>query len=87
MFGRGKTQNRAKTHRPSTSAFSAIFVLKENVTQSHSAKFLNWGDHVNSRFQTSLPAPPDQTYFTRMVTCFNWFSDRQGNKENRDNLD
>ena len=48
MFGRGKTQNRAKTHRPSMSAFSAIFVLKENGTQSHSAKFLNWGDHVNS---------------------------------------
>ena len=35
MFGRGKTQNRAKTHRPSTSAFSAIFVLMENGTQSH----------------------------------------------------
>ena len=48
MFGRGKTQNRAKTHRPSMSAFSAIFVLKENGTQSHSAKFLNWGDHINS---------------------------------------
>ena len=44
LFGRGKTQNRAKTHRPSMSAFSAIFVLKENGTQSHSAKFLNWGD-------------------------------------------
>ena len=25
-------------------AFSAIFVLKENRTQSHSAKFLNWGE-------------------------------------------
>ena len=48
MFGREKTQNRAKTHCPSMSAFSAIFVLKENGTQSHSAKFLNWGDHVNS---------------------------------------
>ena len=48
MFGRGKTQNREKIHRPSMSAFSAIFVLKENGTQSHSAKFLNWGDHVNS---------------------------------------
>ena len=48
MFGRGETQNRAKTHRPSMSAFSAIFVLKENGTQSHSAKFLNWGDHINS---------------------------------------
>ena len=48
LFGRGKTQNRAKTHRPSMSAFSVIFVLKENGTQSHSAKFLNWGDHVNS---------------------------------------
>ena len=30
------------------SVFSAITVLKENGTQSHSAKFLNWGDHVNS---------------------------------------
>ena len=48
MSGRGKTQNRAKTHRPSISAFSAIFVLKENGTQSHSAKFRNWGDHLNS---------------------------------------
>ena len=47
MFGRGKTQNRAKTHRPSTSAFSAIFVLTVNGTQSHSAQFLNWGDHIN----------------------------------------
>ena len=47
MFGRGKTQNRAKTHRPSTSAFSAIFILTVNGTQSHSAQFLNWGDHIN----------------------------------------
>ena len=30
------------------SVFSAIFVFEENCTQSHSAKFLNWGDHVNS---------------------------------------
>ena len=30
------------------SVFSAIFVFEENRTQSHSAKFLNWGDHVNS---------------------------------------
>ena len=30
------------------SVFSAIFVLKENGTQSHSARFLNWRDHVNS---------------------------------------
>ena len=48
MFGRGKTYNREKTYRSSTSALSAIFVLKESGTQSHSAKFLNWGDHVNS---------------------------------------
>ena len=48
MFGRRKTQNRAKAHRPYMSTVSAIFVLKENGTQSHSAKFLNWGDHVNS---------------------------------------
>ena len=48
LFGRGKTQNRAKTHRPSMSGFSAIFVLKENGTQSYSAKCLNRGDHVNS---------------------------------------
>ena len=47
MFERRKTQHRAKTHRPSKSAFSAIFVLTENGTQSHSAKFLNWDDHVN----------------------------------------
>ena len=30
------------------SVFSAIFVLKETGTQSHSARFLNWSDHVNS---------------------------------------
>ena len=39
------------------SAFSAIFVLKENGTQSHSAKFLNWGDHVNS-FPDLAASPP-----------------------------
>ena len=61
MFGRGKTQNRAKTHRPSMSAFSAIFVLKENGTQSHSAKFLNWGDHVNSVPDLGV-SPPDVMY-------------------------
>ena len=60
MFGRGKTQNRAKTHRPSMSAFSAIFVLKENGTQSHSAKFLNWGDHLNS--VPDLAASPPWSY-------------------------
>lgn len=38
MFGPGKTYNRANTHRPSM----------ENGTQSHSVKFLNWGDPVNS---------------------------------------
>ena len=48
MFGRGKTYNRAKNSSFFQSALSAIFVLKENGTQSHSAKFLNWGDHVNS---------------------------------------
>ena len=58
MFGRGKTQNRAKTHRPSMSAFSAIFVLKENGTQSHSAKFLNWGDHVNAVPDLAVSPPP-----------------------------
>ena len=57
-FGRGKTQNRAKTHRPSMSAFSAIFVLKKNGTQSHSAKFLNWGDHVNSFPDLAASPPP-----------------------------
>ena len=66
MFGRGKTQNRAKTHRPSMSAFSAIFVLKENGTQSHSAKFLNWGDHVNSvpDLAVSSSSPPRPAWFT-----------------------
>ena len=51
MFGRGKTQNRAKTHRPNRPSMyilRQIFFLTENGTQSHSAKFLNWGDHVNS---------------------------------------
>ena len=48
LFGSGKTQNRAKTHRPSMSAFSAIFVLKENGTQSQSQISGNGGDHVNS---------------------------------------
>ena len=33
---------------PRLHAVFAIFVLEENGTQSHSAKFLNWGDHVNS---------------------------------------
>ena len=58
MFGHGETQNRAKTHRPSMSAFSVIFVLKENGTQSHSAKFLNWGDHVNSVPDLAASPPP-----------------------------
>ena len=43
-----ENSNRAKPRRPSMSVFSAIFVLKENGTQSHSARFLNWRDHVNS---------------------------------------
>ena len=66
MFGRGKTKNWAKTHRPSKSAFSAIFVLKENATQSHSAKFLNWGDHVNSvpDLAVNPPPPPPTSWFT-----------------------
>ena len=62
MFGRGKTKNWAKTHRPSMSTFSAIFVLKENATQSPSAKFLNWGDHVNSVPDLTVsPLPPPPT--------------------------
>ena len=66
MFGREKTQNRAKTHCPSMSAFSAIFVLKENGTQSHSAKFLNWGDHVIS--VPDLAASPP--WFELSWQCF-----------------
>ena len=65
MFGRGKTQNRAKTHRPSMSAFSAIFVLKVNGTHSHSAKFLNWGDHVN--WVPDLAASPPWSWPNRQV--------------------
>ena len=46
------------------SVFSAIFVLKENGTQSHSARFLNWGDnwgdHVNS--VPDLAASPPWRY-------------------------
>ena len=68
LIGRGKTQNRAKTHRPSMSAFSAIFVLKENGTQSHSAKFLNWGDHVNS--VPDLAASPPWLYLFIDVSMF-----------------
>ena len=41
MFGREKTQNRAKTHRPSMSAFSAIFVLKENGTGDGTPSYLS----------------------------------------------
>ena len=48
IFVRGKTLNRAKTHRPSISAFSTILFSTKICTQSHSAEFLNWGDHVNS---------------------------------------
>ena len=44
------------------SALSAIFVLKENGTQSHSAIFLNWGDHVNSF--PDLAASPLPLMFT-----------------------
>ena len=40
------------------SVFSAIFVLKENGTQSHLARFLNWGDHVNS-VPDLAASPPD----------------------------
>ena len=71
MFGRGKTQNRAKTHRPnrsSMSTFSAIFVLRENGTQSHSAKFLNWGDHVNSVPDLAASPPPRFKTYTVIFT-------------------
>ena len=53
-FGRRKTQNRAKTHRPSMSAI----VLKKFGTQSHWDKFLNWGNHVNSVPDLTSPSPP-----------------------------
>ena len=68
-FGQGKTQNRAETHRPCMSAFSAIFVLKENGIQSHSAKFLNWGDHVNS--VPDVAASP-KTKITSCCYSNNW---------------
>ena len=48
MFGPGKTYNRANTHRPSM----------ENGTQSHSVKFLNWGDPVNSVPDLAASPPP-----------------------------
>ena len=66
LFGRGKTQNRAKTHRSSVSAFSVILVLKENGTQSHSAKFPNWGDHVNS-VPDLAASPPCVNHFNRAL--------------------
>ena len=65
MFGRRKTQNRAKAHRPYMSTVSAIFVLKENGTQSHSAKFLNWGDHVNSVPDLAASPPWSALYRSR----------------------
>ena len=37
------------------SAFSAIFVFS---TQSHSAKFLNWADHVSSAPDLATTPPP-----------------------------
>ena len=48
----GKLKNEQKLivlpYLHSPPIFPTIFVLKEDGTQSHSAKFLNWGDHVNS---------------------------------------
>ena len=58
IFGRRKTQNRAKTYGPSMSAVSAIFVLKKFGTQSHWDKFLNWGNHVNSVPDLTSPSSP-----------------------------
>ena len=69
MFGRGKTQNRAKTHRPFTSAFSALFVLTVNGTQSHSAQFLNWGDHINSVPDLAASPPWVEHYFPANFVC------------------
>ena len=37
-----------KTHRPSMSAFSAIFVLKENWYSVSLSQISSWGDHGNS---------------------------------------
>ena len=77
------------------SALSAIFVLKENGTQSHSAIFLNWGDHVNSVPDLSASPPlmftlytgqlsvPTQKLFTRadklLATLENSSSDEDSN--------
>ena len=43
-----------------------LFVLKENGTQSYSAKFLNWGDHVNS--VPDLAASPPTSDFVQFLT-------------------
>ena len=41
------------------SALSAIFVFKKKIcTQSHSAEFLNWGNHVNSVPDLAVSPPP-----------------------------
>ena len=43
---------------PSMSALSVTFVLKENGTQSYSAKFHKWGDHVNLIPDLAASPPP-----------------------------
>ena len=60
----GKTWKRAKTHLPSMSVFSQPYLFWRTVgTQSHSAKFLNWGNHVNW-VPDLAPAP-----LTRGIYC------------------
>ena len=49
------------------SALSVIFVWKENSTRSNSAKFINWGDHVNS--VPDLAASPP-AYSSSSVTTY-----------------
>ena len=64
MFEHGKTWKRAKTHLPSMSVFSQPYLFWRTVgTQCHSAKFLNWGNHVNS-VPDLAPAP-----LTRGIYC------------------
>ena len=55
MFRRRKTENRPKTHRSSKSAFSAIFVLKENLY------CLTRPNHVNSVPDLAASPPPRST--------------------------
>ena len=67
------------------SVFSALFVLKENGTQSHSARFLNWGDHVNS--VPDLAASPTCLDSNKIKTEQNWADITSDSDNDEDELE